>query len=253
MRIAIIQHNILSGSVEATLDRLSVLMNSAESSDVYVLSEMFATGFVVDDVSAPSHSQFIRQWMLQQAKLRNAAIVGSMAENDGNGKLLNRMYFITPEGEVQHYDKRHLFSFGGEDEHYSPGKERVIINFEGVRFLLQVCYDLRFPVFSRCRNDYDVAVYVAAWPKARISAWSTLLPARAVENQAYIVGVNRTGEDGSLKYNGCSEIIDYLGRPIVCVGSEEGGWTAEIDIDKQQKFRAKFPALADSDNFHIIL
>ena len=119
MRIAIIQHNILSGSVEATLDRLSVLMNSAESSDVYVLSEMFATGFVVDDFSAPSHSHFIRQWMLQQAKLRNAAIVGSMAENDGNGKLLNRMYFITPEGEVQHYDKRHLFSFGGEDEHYS--------------------------------------------------------------------------------------------------------------------------------------
>ena len=179
MRIAIIQHNILSGSVEATLDRLSVLMNSAESSDVYVLSEMFATGFVVDNVSAPYHSHFIRQWMLQQAKLRNAAIVGSMAENDGNGKLLNRMYFITPEGEVQHYDKRHLFSFGGEDEHYSPGKERVIINFEGVRFLLQVCYDLRFPVFSRCRNDYDVAVYVAAWPEARISAWSTLLPARA--------------------------------------------------------------------------
>lgn len=178
---------------------------------------------------------------------------GSVAVDD-NG-LRNRHYFVYPDGTYRYYDKRHLFSFGGENRLYRQGVSPCVVEYKGVRLLLQTCYDLRFPVFSRnCGGCYDVAVYVASWPKSRISAWDTLLQARAIENLAYVVAVNRVGTVGKLEYDGHSRVVDYLGRTVTGVAdSEEGVAVAEIDLSRLRAFRRKFPALDDADRFTVDL
>ena len=164
----------------------------------------------------------------------------------------NRLYFVRPDGSVEHYDKRHLFTYGGEDKHFTRGNRRVVVAWRGVRLLLEVCYDLRFPVWSRNRGDYDAALYVASWPKSRVEAWSTLLRARAIENQCYVVGVNRIGEDPNCEYCGCSAIIDPYGRTLAeCERDKECLAEAELDMEALRAFRAKFPVLRDADRLRI--
>ncbi len=229
------------------------LIKSQPGADVYVLPEMFTTGFCMEPsrIAEPMEGPTLA-WMRRVASETDAAIVGSVATIAPEGGYKNRMYFVEPDGQVFHYDKRHLFSYSGEDKHYEAGRERVIIEWRGVRFLLQVCYDLRFPVFARNCDDYDVALYVANWPDKRRMAWDILLRARAIENQAVVIGVNRVGIDPMCNYDGGTAAIDFFGFVAVrCDDNTEQVITYEVKMDEMRQYREKFPSLNDSDDFRI--
>lgn len=240
----------LSGSVVPAPQTVSRMdSDGVERVDLIVLPEMFTTGFCVD----PSHAEGVIDdgaetvaWMRRMAERYDAAVTGSVAVADGE-RYFNRMYFVRPDGSVDHYDKRHLFAMGGESDHYTEGRRRVVVEWRGVRILLQVCYDLRFPVFARSRGDYDMIVYAANWPTPRIAVWDTLLRARAIENQCYVAGVNRAGRDPWCDYCGRTALIDPYGRVAASCG--EGGHvvTGDIDMDRLAAFRRKFPVLEDRD------
>lgn len=248
-RVAIVQRDIAWCNIEENLKALEQMLEGIKT-DVVVLSEMFQTGFVTTPKDICDSSTTLA-WMQKMAKRLDCAIVGSASIKEGES-YYNRMYFVMPDGDVEWYDKRHLFSVGGENKHYSAGQERKVVTWRGVRYLLEVCYDLRFPVWSRHRGDYDTILYVALWPKPRRRVWQTLLRARAIENQAYVVGVNRIGEEPGLEYSGDSAVIDYRGEEVVEMGSREGVEVVEVDIEALQRFRAKFNVSADADEFEIL-
>ena len=210
MKITILQRDIVWASPEENVRRADETISRNPGADIYVLPEMFSTGFCTNPEGiAESFDSPTLQWMKQKSAEINAAIAGSVAVTS-EGKYYNRFYFVKPDGSVSFYDKKHLFTYGGEHLRFTPGQERVVVEFRGVRILLEVCYDLRFPVWSRNRGDYDMILYVASWPTPRVSAWSALLVARAIENQCYVAGVNRVGEDPACKYCGSSVVIDPL-------------------------------------------
>lgn len=217
--------------------------------DLFLLPEMFSTGFSMEPEEIADRDGETLTWMMSFAKNKNAAICGSVSVED-QGKFYNRMYFVKPDGTYHQYDKRHLFSFSGEDKVYSPGKERIVVDYLGVKILLQICYDLRFPVFSRSKGDYDLALYVANWPEKRVEAWEHLLKARAIENQAYVFGLNRIGSDGNnLVYRESSHCFFADGSEV----SEKSGnlVSAGIDLEKLEKFKSHFTFLNDRDDFEI--
>ena len=219
--------------------------------DLYVLPEMFATGFVVDDTVDVQAGKKAVLWMAQKAADINAAMAGSLAWEE-NGKRFNRFFFIKPDGGQVTYDKRHLFAYGGEDLYYTAGEQRVIAEYKDMRFLLQICYDLRFPVFSRNRNDYDAILYVANWPASRSEVWETLLRARAMENQCYVIGANRIGCEENCTYSGCSAIIDPYGKTLAqCASDKEAIASADMDSECLRHFRNKFKVWADADQFEL--
>lgn len=248
MRITILQRDIEWCNSEVNLRRASEAIDRNPGSDLYVLPEMFSTGFcTVPNGVAEGENGLSLRWMQRKAAEVDAAIAGSVAV-EVEGRFYNRFYFVKPDGEVTYYDKKHLFTYGGEHLRFTAGEERRVVEFRGVRILLEVCYDLRFPIWARNRGDYDMILYVASWPTPRISAWSALLVARAIENQCYVAGVNRVGEDPSCKYNGASVVIDPYGARIAeCALGEECEATAEIDLDALEAFREKFPVLKDAD------
>ena len=251
MRITIFQQDILWDSPEENIKKADRAIGNG-GSDLYVLPEMFATGFLTDG-TAPAMGGEALAWMHRKAVAVKAAIAGSLAWEE-DGKRYNRFIFVKPNGETATYDKRHLFAYGGENKYYTAGEKRTIVEYGGFRILLQVCYDLRFPVFSRNRQDYDLVLYVANWPASRSEVWKNLLRARAIENQCYVVGVNRTGRDKLCAYSGESAIIDAYGRTLVeCKADTEGIATAEIEIEVLEAFRNKFPVWADADNFALNL
>lgn len=216
--------------------------------DILMLPEMFSTGFYMKPEEIADRNEETLIWMKQFAKHKNSVVCGS-ASIDEAGKFFNRFYFVEPSGNYSSYDKRHLFSYSGEDKKYSAGKERVIVSYKGWRILLQVCYDLRFPIFSRNNGDYDVILYVANWPKSRIDAWQTLLKARAIENQAYVFGLNRIGTDGNnLEYPESSYCFSADGAEIS--KTDNNTVSADLDLEKLQEFRTKFPFLSDRDEFY---
>ena len=220
-----------------------------------VLPEMFTTGFTMQpEAQAEPADGETRAWLLAQARQLDAAVGGSIAVNDG-GRFFNRFMFATPGGELYTYDKRHLFRMGGEHRHYSAGGHATIIEFRGLRLCPLVCYDLRFPVWGRRRPglDYDLVIYSANWPAARRYAWQTLLRARAIENQAYCVGVNRVGDDGNgVAHLGDSVVLDFLGQPLLELGSDAGVATVPIDAATVRGWRDKFPAHLDADAFSLV-
>ena len=253
MKIALIQMNLAWCDAAENLRHAEELIKSQPRADVYVLPEMFTTGFCMEPsrIAEPMEGPTLA-WMRRVASETDAAIVGSVATIAPEGGYKNRMYFVEPDGQVFHYDKRHLFSYSGEDKHYEAGRERVIIEWRGVRFLLQVCYDLRFPVFARNCDDYDVALYVANWPDKRRMAWDILLRARAIENQAVVIGVNRVGTDPMCNYDGGTAAIDFFGFVAVrCDDNTEQVITYEVKMDEMRQYREKFPSLNDSDDFRI--
>jgi len=252
MDILLLQTNIKWESPEYNRTRASEIINNFPVADIIVLPEMFTTGFVMSPENiADKESSETLAWMQKVAKNKNAAIAASMVTKQEN-KYYNRLYFVKPDGSYTTYDKRHLFSFGEEDKKYTAGKNRIIVEHKGVRILLQICYDLRFPVFSRNNNDYDMIIYVANWPTQRVETWNTLLQARAIENQCYIAAVNRTGNDPVTTYCGGTHLLDYFGKPIVSAKyNEENAVLGTINIQKLNDFRQKFPALKDADNFTI--
>jgi omega-amidase len=235
-------------------DHLTKLLGElTEPTDIIILPETFTTGFsmraqqIAEPMDGPSVS-----WMKQSAKNINAAICGSLIINENN-HIYNRFVFTTPVGELFHYDKKHLFSIGGEKKSFTAGTQRTIINYLGWRITLYVCYDLRFPVWCRNRNDTDLMLFSANWPMTRNIAWKSLLRARAVENQVYVAGVNRIGSDGKgIKYLGESRLIDPLGNYIVkSKAPEERLYSEKIVLSELQKLRRKFPVSRDADPFEI--
>ena len=220
-----------------------------EAGGLIVLPEMFSTGFITMPAGEAESDGASLGWMKAIAKKYGCAVAGSVATEDG-GLFYNRFYFVKPDGTFVKYDKRHLFSFAGEDRRFTAGSEKVITEYNGVRFFLQICYDLRFPCFSRniLPNPYDAVIYVASWPSPRIGAWDTLLKARAIENQCYAIGVNRVGKDPSCQYNGHSSIVDPYGNASAsCAEGVEEIVSADLDLDSLQAFRDKFPVLKDAD------
>ncbi|MFV8820072.1 amidohydrolase [Haliea sp. E17] len=223
------------------------------ATDLVVLPEMFTTGFSMNALAnAEDPGGETEQWLLAQARVLDCAITGSIAVR-GEGGAYNRMLFATPDG-ISHYDKRHLFRMAGEHKRYLAGNQRVIVEWRGWRILLQVCYDLRFPVFSRNRNDYDLAVYPANWPSSRRFHWRHLLVARAIENQACVVGVNRIGDDAKgLHYSGDSLAVAADGSVLADPLAAAGCASATLYAENLQRYRESFPAWMDADSFSIDL
>jgi omega-amidase len=222
--------------------------------DLIVLPEMFTTGFTMDAAGlAETMEGETVGWLREEAASVGCAITGSLIVREGSYRHYNRLLFVTPDGQVRHYDKRHLFRMANEQSHYAAGKHRLIVSWKGWRICPLICYDLRFPVWSRNRGDYDVLLYVANWPAKRRVAWSALLRARAIENLCYVVGVNRIGKDGNgATYGGDSAAVDFQG---LALGGDHGGGdfveTVVLDREALQKYREKFPAHLDADDFEL--
>jgi predicted amidohydrolase len=247
MRITILQRDIVRADVDANLSRTEKVFETLPKTDLVVMPEMFSTGFATRPEGVAEKDDKSLNWMKRMAVERGFAIAGSVAV-EKEGRFYNRFYFVKPNGEVGSYDKHHLFTYGGEHKRFAAGDERVIVEWKGVRWLLMVCYDLRFPVWSRNKEDYDGILYVASWPTPRIDAWSALLKARAIENQCYVAGVNRVGLDKSLHYCGASVILDPYGKELATCGINcEGVASADIDMVSLQEFRDNFPVLKDRD------
>ena len=252
LKVALLQKDIVWGDPVKNRKNFSNAMELCGKADLYILPEMFSTGFCSKSqfFAEPSGNSSL-EWMKERASRFNAAIAGSIAIDEG-GIHYNRFYFVKPDGAREFYDKRHLFTYGGEDNFFKGGKERRIVEYNGFRILLQVCYDLRFPVFSRNMKDYDLAVYVASWPASRAEVWSALLKARAIENQCYVIGVNRVGDDPESHYSGNSTAIDAYGHTVAaCTPEKEETVCAELDLAELEEFRKKFPVLEDRDIFEL--
>jgi predicted amidohydrolase len=250
MDILLIQMDIEWQSPDSNRKRIKQIVDLSREADIIVLPEMFTTGFCISprNIAEKADTDTL-VWMQNMAGERNSAIAGSIAVED-KGRYYNRFYFVKPDGSYSTYNKRHLFSFAGEDKEYTAGDERVIVEYGGCRILLQVCYDIRFPVFSRNKGDYDMIIYVANWPVARIGAWNALLPARAIENLCYVAGVNRTGSDPAAKYSGGTTLIDFRGQPIISAAPDmEEAVFGTVNMQSLNNFRNKFPALNDADKF----
>lgn len=230
----------------------------AGKTDLVVLPEMFTTGFsMAPELSAEPDAAETLTWLQALATEINAAITGSVAtrlNQDGEDSFVNRLLFVAPDQQA-YYDKRHLFRMGGEHEHYKAGSSRTLISYKGWRILPAICYDLRFPVFLRNRNEYDLLLCVANWPAARRLPWRTLLQARAIENLCFVVGVNRIGSDGnSLNYSGDSMLVDFKGGAMIDA-PENAAFveTRVLNAEALEKFRAAFPAYLDADEFELTL
>ncbi|OWK74842.1 amidohydrolase [Flavobacteriaceae bacterium JJC] len=249
LKISGLNFDIIWKDKERNFNEISSLLEKV-STDLFVLPEMFSTGFYMKAAEVADRNEETLHWMTNFAAKTNTAICGSASvfEND---RFYNRFYFVQPNGKHFQYDKRHLFSFSGEDKTYSPGKDRVIVEYKGWRILLQVCYDLRFPVFARNNNDYDAIIYVANWPQVRIDAWKTLLKARALENQCYVFGLNRIGTDGNNLHYPESSYCYFADGSIVST-TENNIVSAEFNGEQLKKFREKFQFLNDRDSFEIL-
>lgn len=260
LTVAVLQTSLNWQDSAANRAHFSELLPQALPADLIVLPEMFNSGFSMQaEVFAESMSGATMQWLREQAAQFDVAICGSLAIRldaavDGHAGIVNRLVFVQPSGDVEYYDKRHLFRMGQEHQHYQAGQQRKIVSFRGVRFLLQVCYDLRFPVFSRNCGDYDAILYVANWPQERSRIWSTLLAARAIENQAFVIGCNRVGQDGNqLNYSGDSVVLDFVGLPLASVPANAVSvLKAQLAVLQLQHFRQQFPAALDADTFELI-
>ena len=274
MTVSLIQMDIDYGNVDANIAKAEKMMadtrwgssggsgnggsggcvncgsGSGGWADLYVLPEMWATGYSVhpEDIAEDEQDSRALAWMKKTSAERQCAVCGSLAIRDGDGLYRNRLYFVTPEGTVS-YDKHHLFTYAHEDANYANGDRHTIVDYRGFRLLLLVCYDLRFPVWSRWgrAGEYDAIVYVANWPSARQFAWDTLLRARAIENQCYVVAVNRVGRERKIQYGGGSAVIDPQGITKNACQGHECTCQAEIDTSTVEIIRNDFPVLLDRD------
>lgn len=254
IKIALVQCSLIWERPGENRNRLSEIIDQVRPDvDLIVLPEMFTTGFTMSPTNIPhEEGEKSVQWMKDHAKRKNAALVGSMVYYDA-GDYYNRLWFVEPSGKTSSYDKRHTFTFAGEDKVYRAGEKRLLVDFRGFRFCPLICYDLRFPVWARNTEDYDVLIYVANWPEKRIPAWDALLRARAIENMAYVIGVNRTGIDNNgHHYVGHSAVYDVLGETLVFSGSETVLYvTLGRDHIADQRERLKF--LEDRDLFDFLV
>ncbi len=253
LRVSLVQTDLVWENPTANCAQLEEKLASlAGQTDVIVLPEMFATGFSMTESGAEIGRGPALQWMQLQANRLGALVVGSLKVKHGSS-FYNRLYAVEPSGTYTAYDKRHLFRMGGEHEFYQAGDQQVIVTYKGWKLALFICYDLRFPVWSRnVGMVYDAAIYVANWPAPRANAWRTLLQARAIENLAYVIGVNRVGTDANdLAYAGDSLLVDFKGGLVLDLKAEDQILTAEMSASELADFRAKFPAHLDADSFSL--
>ena len=220
--------------------------------DLIILPEMFTTGFSMDPKPiAETMAGETVQWMQKMAFEKNCAVTGSVVIEE-NERYYNRLLFAFPDKEIAFYDKRHLFSLAGEHHKYTAGNKKLIVEYRNFKICLLICYDLRFPVFSRNTSDYDLLIFVAHWPISRISAWDALLKSRAIENMSYTVGVNRVGADANnYQYNGHSQAVDFMGHYVLEPQQDSGIFYVELDKQKQVEARQKFGFLNDADAFEL--
>ena len=258
LRVSLVQTDLFWHQPEANRQALQKKLSPLKNqTDLIILPEMFTSGFTVypEDFSERDDTA---NWLLQQARELNAGVTGSIAvavDNNiaGSIRYVNRLWFATPQGELFHYDKVHLFRMGDEHRRYQAGLQRKVLKFRHWRILLTICYDLRFPVFCRNQQDYDIMICVANWPEARASHWRTLLQARAIENQSYVLGVNRVGCDGQgLGYAGDSMVVGPKGQLLL---DQPGEWvqTVTLSLEALDDYRQHFPVWQDADTFDLHL
>lgn len=254
MKTALIQFNTIWEDKHANLKYVqNKILNLPDDVDLVVLPEMFTTGFTMNPEMVAEEEQGETFQIIQKlATDKQTAITGSWVVKEENN-YYNRLFFVFPDGSYKTYNKRHLFTLAGEEKIYKSGNEKLIVPYKGWNICLLVCYDLRFPVYSRIVNqNYDLLVYVASWPDRRIDAWNALLKARAIENMSYIVGVNRCGTDpNGVEYSGHSQVIDFIGKHIVSPLINEQICITELEKDPLQNARQKFTFLNDADDFEI--
>ena len=249
LRITLVQSSLFWEDKHANLKHFETLLKPlAKQTDLIVLPEMFTTGFSMNTLDlAESMSGATVKWLQKQADLLSSAIMASCIISD-NGQYYNRLIWVEPDGEIQYYDKRHLFSFANEHQHYTAGEKHLLIKYKGWKIMPLICYDLRFPVWSRNTLDYDLLIYIANFPQKRRFAWKQLLTARAIENQAYTVGVNRIGEDGKgIAYAGDSRLLSFSGETLLDLKSKEHITNITLSYTEQQVFRKQFAFLQDRD------
>ncbi len=256
MRLSIVQTQLFWENKAANLKMFDQKLAAlAGRTDVVVLPEMFTTGFSMNAaVLAETMDGETMHWLANQAQKLNAVVTGSFICVE-NRRFFNRLVWMQPDSRYFFYDKRHRFGLAGEDEVYTAGQKRFTVEWKGLKICPLICYDLRFPIWSRndAENPYDLAIYVANWPVKRVQHWLALLQARAIENQSWVVGVNIFGTDGNgFEYSGESAIFDYSGNQICRISGQEGIFTAEILGDGLVKYRANFPFLADRDDFRLL-
>ena len=254
MKIALIQTSLAWENPIENRSHLSQKINEfLEDVDLIVLPEMFTSGFTMNPKAVAETMQGETvSWLQHMAKAKNCAITGSLVIEE-KGKYFNRLVFVFPNGAIQTYDKRHLFTLAGEDKTYTAGTEKLIVDYKGFKICPLICYDLRFPVFARNVEEYDVLIYVANWPKPRVNAWDILLKARAVENMCYTIGVNRIGTDNNhYEYVGHSQAVDFSGNYILEPQEMEGVFIVELDKKAMLETRNKLPFLNDKDKFEIL-
>jgi omega-amidase len=259
LKITLSQSSLYWHDIDANLAMMEEkIWQIGQETDLIVLPEMFSTGFTnaAPELAEPMNSKTFR-WMKQQAKQTRAVVTGSFIARDGKD-LYNRLLWMQPDGEFATYDKKHLFRMSEEHEIYSAGKERLVVEWRGWKICPLICYDLRFPVWSRNLMledeslSYDLLLYVANWPASRSQVWRTLLQARALENLSYCVGLNRIGEDGmNIAYNGQSLVYNYKGEVVADLSDQDAIVTIELSKTALRDFRKKFPAYLDADSFTV--
>lgn len=256
MTATLIQSNLVWEDKTANLAHFDLLIKGIETpTDVIILPEMFTTGFSMrPSILAESMQETTWQQMKQWAQKKNAAICGSIIAEE-NGAYFNRLIWMQPDGQYFTYDKRHLFGLANENQYYKAGEEKLIIEWRGWRICPLICYDIRFPVWSRNVEDYDLLIYVANFPERRIKAWNCLLIARAIENQCFTIGVNRVGADGNgIMHSGDSCVIDFEGNTIFHKSeAQECVFSCHLDKGALHKFRQNLPFLEDKDKFNLVI
>lgn len=254
MKIAVIQTSLTWENPSENRTSLYEMITSiSQYVDLIVLPEMFTSGFTMhpEKVAETMQGETVL-WLQEMARSKNCAITGSLVVQE-NRNYYNRLLFVFPSGEIKHYDKRHLFTLAGEDKVYTSGSDKMIVSYKGFKICPLICYDLRFPVFSRNVETYDVLLYVANWPKIRTNAWDILLKARAVENMSYVIGVNRTGtDDNQHEYVGHSQAVDFLGNYILEPQENEGVFIVELNKEAMLETRSKLAFLDDKDDFKML-
>lgn len=251
--VALVQSSLIWEDSSKNRAKFEATLSNLQKVDIIFLPEMFTTGFSMkpSELYETMEGETV-QWMLNQARVTNAVVTGSVIIKD-DGKFFNRLIWAQPDGELKYYDKRHRFSYAGEDKEYTAGAERPTWEYKGWRIRPQICYDLRFPVWSRNDDDYDLLFYVANWPERRSTAWSALLVARAIENMSYVIGLNRVGEDGNgIDHSGNSVVLNALGEPLVAATphANEVIYTT-LSAEHLKQTRERFRFLNDRDTFTV--
>lgn len=253
IHLTTIQLDIQDSDAEYNLNQIEHLLSGVVDTDVVLLPETVSTGFMPAALPSPTEQAMVVERLKTWASSLDACICGSIAYLE-DGRWYNRLLWITPKGHCQTYDKRHLFCLGQEKKYFSPGQEKIMVSWKDISFLPLICYDLRFPVWSRNTSRYDVLFYLANWPSARQHAWETLLMARAIENQSFVIGVNRVGRDyQNITYTGGTQIIDPSGKIIYrAQDHKEEVHTETLDIELLRRYRSMYPFLDDQDSFKIL-